>query len=426
MRRKRTLRTRNLRIATLGACIGAVVAGAASAQAQATSSTDTDRLQKLEQENQDLHKRLDALEAVAKKEGIMPSDSASPPAFPLKVFSESKLSGFVSTSYFYDTSSPPGRISPGYLWNQHDNSFTLNKIKLTLEKPVERSGDKWDAGYRVSLIFGNDAKYVDIGSGQQGFEEVREAFVDLNVPIGTGLDIKAGQLISLLNFESGDGGPSNPNFSQGNQWYFTGNGPAAGVQASYAFSDLIDFTARVQNGLYTGAVDNNGFKTVMGSLGIHPDKKTSLNLLGFGGREGAASGQWLKGASFIGNRQLVESCNLNFATEFDYFSQDVGAGSSDWWSIGGWLWADLTPKIGLALRADYLSDPDGTGTGGLLGFPVGIPGQDLTSVTFTVNLRPIPSIKIQPEIRYDHTSLANGFGTQKDRFIIGMGASYSF
>jgi hypothetical protein len=67
-----------------------------------------------------------------------------------------------------------------------------------------------------------------------------------------------------LNFESGDGGAANPNFSQGNQWFFTGNGPSAGVQLGYALNEKVDFKARIQNGLYTGAVDNNGFKNVYG------------------------------------------------------------------------------------------------------------------------------------------------------------------
>jgi hypothetical protein len=407
----------------MGFCMGAVVTSAGSLYAETAPSPDADRIQKLEQENQELKKRLDALESTAVKEGILPADKI--PNKTLSFLSESKLSGFVTASYFYDTSNPPDGRSAGYLWSYRQNSFTLNKIKLTLEKPAERSGDKFDAGYSVSMIWGQDAQFVNTGSGLQGFGSLRQAYVDLNIPVGTGLDIKAGQLISLLNFESGDGGATNPNFSQGNQWYFTGNGPSAGVQAGYEFNEYVDFKARVQNGLFTGAVDNNSFKTLMGSLGIKPDKKTAMNLIGFGGREGADDAQWLKGGSFIGSRQLFETYNVNFATEFDYFNLDQKAGSTDWWSIGGWLWADFTPKIGLAFRMDYIGDKHGVGTSGLLDFPVNN-GQDMTSVTLTLNVKPVPNVKIQPEIRYDHTTLQNGFGNHNDRWIIGMGASYLF
>ena len=341
----------------LGVCVGGVLLGgiaAPSAHAQAApTGPEAAKMEKIERENQDLRKRLETLEHMAQKEGIMASGEA-PKSMPIQALSSMNISGFVTASYFYDTSSPKDGSPNGYLWNRHDNSFTLNKVKLTLASPAaERSGDKWDAGYRVSLIFGEDAPIVNTGGEFQGFESLREAYVDLNIPLGTGLNVKAGQLISLLNFESGDGGAVNPNFSQGNQWYFTGNGPSAGVNVGYTFTDWLSANVRIQNGLYTGAIDNNDYKTMMGNLVITPDKYTSIALIGFGGREGGNPANWLKGASLIASRKLMEKFNLNIATEFDYFNLDTGADSSSyWWSIGGWAWMDFTPKIGIALRGD--------------------------------------------------------------------------
>ena len=85
--------------------------------------------------------------------------------------------------------------------------------------------DKWDAAYRVSLMYGQNAKVDNSTSGTVGYQAIREAYVELNMPIGTGLDFRAGELISLLNYESGDGGAVNDNFSQGYQWWYTGNRP---------------------------------------------------------------------------------------------------------------------------------------------------------------------------------------------------------
>lgn len=409
----------------LSACLGgALLTGLPLSPALAQTPADAARLEKLEKENQDLRNRLDALE---QKEGVAPSGAAAAPkTYTVKAMSAINISGFATASYMYDTSDPPDQTPPGYLWNRTMNSFWLNKIKLTLESPkVERSGDKWDAGYKVSLIFGQDAPIVDTGGEAQGMEPVREAYVEMNVPVGTGLNVRMGQLISLLNFESGDGGAVNANFSQGNQWFFTGNGPAGGLQLGYEFTDWFNAKVRVQNGLYTGSVDNNSYKTMMGSFGFTPDSKTSINLIGFGGRESNDSGLWLKGGSLIASRQLTEKYNVNVATELDYFNQDVPGGTVDWWSIGGWVWADFTPQWGVALRADYLADPEGAATSGLLAFPVNT-GQDLTSVTFTLNWRPLPNIKIQPEVRYDYTTLNNGFGKQDHRFVLGAGVSYLF
>jgi Putative beta-barrel porin-2, OmpL-like. bbp2 len=386
---------------------------------------DAGRIERLEQENQELRKRLDSLETYARKEGTLPSGDA--PKL-VSAVSEMTLTGFVQASYFYNTREPADGVSDGYLWNTSHNSFSVNKVKVTLASPpVERSGEKWDAGYRASLMFGEDASILNTGGERQGLESVREAYVELNAPVGSGLNVKMGQLISLLNYESGDGGAVNPNFSQGYQWFFTGNGPSAGVQLGYTFTDWMDLKVRVQNGLYAGAVDGNDGKTVLGSLGFKPDSSTWFNLIGFGGEESPT--MTIKGGSLLAGRKMTEK--LNTGLEFDYFNFDGATGpAADLWSIGGWVWYDFTDKVGLAFRGEYLADPDG---GGLRG--ITLPGSalaspdadgDLASFTLTLNLKPAPNIRIQPEIRYDRTSYSGALDGEKDRIMVGAGASYLF
>ena len=403
-------------------CLGGVMmATAAGLQAQ---TADGGRLERLEKENTDLRKRLDSLEMVAQKEGLV--SSAAKGAMPVNAMSKMTLSGFVTASYFHDFSNPPGNLSPGYLWNRVSDSFSLNKVKVTLASPpVQSSGDKWDAAYRASLIYGQDAPIVNSGATSAvGFQNLREAYVELNVPVGTGLNVKAGELISLLNYESGDGGAANDNFSQGYQWFYTGNGPAAGVQLGYTFNDMFDLKARVQNGMYAGPVDNNDAKTVMVALGIKPSKTVWFSLIGFGGSESA--GLSVKGASLLGGWQATEQ--LHFGTELDYFDfngKGPGGKSAGVYSIGGWASYDFTKQVGLALRAEFLSDPKGVDISGPLGFPVNS-GNDITSLALTLNYKPVPSVKIQPEVRYDHTSVKTGFGTKADRIVLGAGVSYLF
>ena len=390
---------------------------------------DATRVDKVEKENMELKKRLEALENLAKKEGIMTSADGTKA---VSAMSGITLSGFVTTSYFYDSSVPGDRVSNGYLWNNSHNAFSLNKVKLTLaSKPVERTGESWDVGFRTSLIFGEDSGAVNTGTGVTGLNNVREAYVELNAPIGTGLNIRAGQLISLLNYESGDGGAANANFSQGYQWYYTGNGPSAGVQAGYNLTESIDLKVRVQNGLYAGPVDKNNAKTVLAALGIKPDDKTWISLIGFGGDESAAMN--VMGASMLAGRSFGKKVTTGF--EFDYFkfNNHFGAADADLWSVGGWFGYDFTEKVGLALRAEHLRDPDG---GGLKGIAVGgragsafastDTSGNLTSVALTLNLKPMPNVKIQPEIRYDTTTYSGAFDGQDKRFLIGMGATYAF
>jgi len=423
----------------MGVMLAAVAGSGLAAHAQSDPSVD-----KLTKENQQLRQRLDALEDAMKKEGVVAS--GEPTSAPITAMSTTTLSGFVTASYFYDVSSSKDSHPTGYLWNTGMNQFTLNKIKITLASaPPDK--DKWDASYKVSLMYGEDQNITDPHSGINGYAPIREAFVDFNVPIGTGLDIKAGELISLLNYESGDGGAVNANFSQGYQWYYTGNPPGGAVQLGYDFNDMIGLKARVQNGLYAGEIGTSS-KTFIGGLYINPDKKTSLAFLGFAGHQDATASD-LSGGSFIGSRQLMESHNLTFATEFDWFhftdfspenlGSAAGHSAGDFASLGGWLTADLTPKLTAALRGEVLRDPTGYGTvwnspSPEAGYGSVFPniytsgaGQTLTSATFTLDIKPAPALKLQPEIRWNHTSAEfDAVSGKKDQLIVGMGASYLF
>jgi hypothetical protein len=117
----------------------------------------------------------------------------------------------------------------------------------------------------------------------------------------------------------------------------------------------------------------------------------------------------------------------------DYFNFNAPGNASDLWSVGGWAWYDFTDKIDLAFRADYIGSPDpalGFGPDVRNGLPANIAtpafGSYLGSLTLTLNLKPTPNIKVQPEIRYDYTGVKSGLDGRKDRFIVGMGASYLF
>jgi Putative beta-barrel porin-2, OmpL-like. bbp2 len=420
--RKKQLRVKN-HLAATGTILSMIAGAGLNAHAQAT--TENDKINDLEKQNQALQQQLDTLEDMAKKQGLMPS--GSDPA--VSAMSDMTISGFVQTSYFYNVDRPDGGYSAGYLWDTKDNNFSLNKVKITLASPpAERSGDKWDAGYRVSLMAGEDAPVLNTGSGTTGFDWLREAYVDLNVPIGTGLNIKAGELISLLNYESGDGGAANENFSQGYQWYYTGNGPETGIQLDYAFTDWLDVKFRVENGLYGGNISTTSKKGVMGSIDLKPNDKLWVNLTGFGG-EGVGTIE-ADGGEILAGYQVTKQ--LGTGLEWDYFH--LTHPTDNLWSIGGWMWYDFTSEVGLAFRADFVDQKDGefnfdsppyrgvadAGIASTLG------GGHVASFTLTLNLKPAPNIKIQPEIRYDTTSYGGGFNGKDYQFILGCGASYLF
>ena len=114
----------------------------------------------------ELKARVAQLEALATKEGILPSGTPAPKF--VSAMSDIAISGFVTASYFYDTDHPGDNSPNAYLWNRNSGDFSINKFKLTLaSKPVEASGSSWDAAFRTSLIWGEDAPIVNTGNYSQ-------------------------------------------------------------------------------------------------------------------------------------------------------------------------------------------------------------------------------------------------------------------
>jgi cell division protein FtsB len=419
----------------LGTSVEAVKAG------DAKTSEEQAAIAQLQQQNQALQKRLDGLEDTMNNEGIKTNDAKdmlSPPPPTVSAATSTILSGYVQTSYFDNLENPSGGQNAGYLWNTRNNNFSINKVKLTLASPpVQPSGDKWDAGYRLSLLAGEDAPILNSNSGTTGFD-LREAYVEFNVPVGTGLDIRAGEMISLLNYESGDGGAVNDNFSQGYQWYYTGDGPETGLQASYALTKWLTVVARIEDGLYSGAYSSRNKKGFMGSLNFTPSSNSWINLLGFGGQgvgtEDASGGEILAGY------QVTKAFHLGFEGDFFHLSNDSGQ-AGDLYSAGIFTNYAFNPELSLAFRAEYIDDPNGAGVNvasaegaalapGLRGGTSAItsPDQsgDLGSFTLTLNWKPTPNLKIQPEVRVDTTSYSGGFNGKEDQIIAGAGITYLY
>jgi hypothetical protein len=135
-----------LALAATGTCLGPLSVVA-----------DDPRLDKLEKENLELRQRLAKPSRTSPRRRASSPAATPPPKF-VSALSEITLSGFVQASYFYNTQDPADKASDGYLWNTIHDSFSINKVKLTLaSKPSERSGELWDAGFRASMIWGDDA-----------------------------------------------------------------------------------------------------------------------------------------------------------------------------------------------------------------------------------------------------------------------------
>ncbi|MEM1158879.1 MAG: outer membrane beta-barrel protein [Verrucomicrobiota bacterium] len=167
-----------------------------------------------------------------------------------------RLSGYVDVGYLYNfTSATPN--TQGYAADGgRQGDFNVNAVKVLLEKPLAGNADQLEAGFRVDLMLGEDAQgfsgFGAAGSGDALY--VQQAYIEINLPYGDGINIITGRFNSLLGFEA-DERPDNINITQG----FNASvdpGPGNGVLASYALAEQLSIAGGVING--SGAWTNAG------------------------------------------------------------------------------------------------------------------------------------------------------------------------
>jgi len=423
--RQAQLRTLLALASTLGLSITAVLA--------ADPPTPEERIKQLEDLVKQQNTKIEAQDNRIKQlEGR--AEAAGTPSGALNklntLLDSVTLSGYVEGSYSWSSANAPGRAIVGRSFDRMDNQFMLNAVKLTLQRPV--STNEWDAGFRTDLMFGQNATLIQssgLALGTQG--DIEQAYAEFNVPVGRGLNVKLGKMVTLMGVEVIED-PVNPTWSEGNQFLLVENFTATGLELGYKWNDMFDTQLRVNNG-WDVVTDNNRSLSYMGRFGITLDPKTVIGIVGYGGPEQANnSGAWRKGVNIVVSRAVTDK--LKLWGQFDYGHEDANAAlpkptkDAQWLAGGVWATYDFTPKWGIGFRADYLNDMDGARTS-LAPFTAPFPlntHNELTSVTLTLNCRQWVNLLLRPEIRYDHSSVKNAFGDTADQVTLGFSAAYLF
>lgn len=328
------------------------------------------------------------------------------------------------------TTTSPNRVITGRSFDREDSQFMFNAFQLQIQRPV--ATDKWDAGFSSKLFFGQNATLIQsagLSLGNQG--DLEEGYVTLNVPVGNGLQFKAGKWVTLMGVEVIED-TVNPTWSEGNQFLYAENFTGTGLEVDYKWNDLFDSEVRVYNG-WDVVQDNNTAKSLMGRFGITPDSTSNIGIVAYGGPEEASNSHaWRKGVNVVAQKKFTDA--FNTWLQFDYGSEDANSAlpnpnkDAKWWAVGGWAAYDFAPEWGLGFRADYFDDEDGARTSNApftAPYPLNTKNK-IETLTMTVNCREWTNVLVRPEIRYDHSSVHNAYGDSKDQVSLGISTAYLF
>ena len=364
----------------------------------------------------------------------------------MTALSSTTISGYVDTSAEWNFGTGNANLPPYKFGGiSKADGFNLDVVQLRVEKPLDEQD--WAAGYRADFWFGPDANALGTTSGgnnpvtgaNTSDFAIRQAYVALRAPVGTGLDFKMGVFDSIIGYESIEAG-SNPNFtrSYGNTIEPTTH---TGLLASYRFCDCFSASAGVAdtvgptiNGraFQTPTAPYNtkaeSYKTYMGSIALTaPDSWGFLSGSTFYSGIVAGYNGNVTGVDVVGNpttvgNQLNYYAGLTVATPvtglrlgaaFDLLNVYEASGQT--MAVSGYASYQATEKLSFHARGEFLKDTQGVllhdatrveilddGTRVQVDIPNSNPSKIL-ALTATVQYDLWKNVISRLELRWDHS-----------------------
>ena len=270
-----------------------------------------------------------------------------------------QLSGLVDTSYIFNFNTPSaggGRTNRGRFYDNEPNGFTPHLFELDLEKQVS---DEAPIGFRADLTLGDDVALTkSTGLGVAGEDvDLQQAYAVVRIPIGSGLDVKAGKFVTTIGAEVAES-PANWNFSRSFLFSYAEPATHTGVLLSYPVTDMLAVNGGLVNG-WDIVDDNNKGKSLLTGITVTP--MTGVSLIGnliTGPEQACNSKDDRTLLDFVASWQATEQ--LAFMANYDFGHEGAGPAtgfdSKEWQGLALYAKYDISPVWALAGRWEWFDD----------------------------------------------------------------------
>ncbi len=426
----------------IGICAWATIVQAQSATAPNSDSPQVmqERIAKLEAEVEALAATVKRLES-SSKDAVPPASSAAAQVVPgtqeaqvlstadrktLDFLHDTTINVSLDTYYAYNFNHPVGRVNFLRAYDVLSNEFSLNQASVIFERlPDVSAGRRW--GGRLDLQFGQATETLQGNPANeprpQVYRNIFQAYGTFVIPVGKGLNVDFGKWGSSIGIE-GNYTKDQMNYSRA-YWFDFLPFYHMGVRATLPINDRFSVNYWVVNG--TNQVEaTNGFKDQLFGFTAKPRKSITWTMNYYLGQEHPDRVPVLSnspipvqpGLSFAAIRPAPDgrthifdtyvtweaSSKWTFALEGDYFIQrqwqnaGPGRSSAPAHVDGGAAYVkyQVTPKVAIATRAEYMSDRGGLFSGLT---------QALKENTVTLDYKLADSFLVRYEWRRDYSNV---------------------
>jgi TolA-binding protein len=378
------------------------------------------------------------------------STAAAPPKVAADLLRGMTINAMLDGYYEYNINAPIGRVNNLRAYDVSSNNFSLNQADLVVESAADPTTDK-RVGMRIDLQYGQATSTLQGNPANElrpdVYRSIFQAYGTYVFPIGKGLTVDFGKWASSLGIE-GNYTKDQLNYSR-SYWFNYLPFYHTGIRAKYVVNDQLAINAWITNGTQQTEAFNN-YKDQLYGFVLTPTPAVTWTFNYYQGQEhpdviylqNPGPGQQnlpnQQGTYILpianppdGKLQITDSYltwqvskSITFAAEADYVQQRLYSYSTPQHVTGGALYGgyQLTPKVALATRVEYLAD-----VGGLFS---GTP-QYLKEGTLTFDYRPVDGFLVRGEYRRDqsnqHYFLGNTLGVlEASQPTIGFGLVWWF
>jgi hypothetical protein len=392
---------------------------------------------------------LAAVGLVSLTGGVRADDAKAPAPIPVTTaLSATTISGYVDTSAVWAPGTGNNNVAP-YSFNsgaKHDG-FNLDSADVKISSTPGEG--QWAAGYVFEAQYGPDAINYVAGT------PIRQAYVDLRVPVGNGIDVQIGQWDNIIGYESNDD-YKNPNWSR-SYGYTLEPQSHTGILLTYKFADALSAQVGVADSLTSGA--NVHPNTVVPYVGAE-SKKAIVSLISL-----TAPDSWgsLKGSAlyagfdfgpstptigvnghgdnkdrqhlYLGATINTPVTGLTFGAAYDaVWHTDINGYDAGFaTAIAGYGSLKIGEKASLNLRGEWAHGTPLNALGGVTlvgGVPTpNIRLDNVLAFTGTFQYDLWANVISRLEVRWDHDANGGAFGAngnQKNEVLVAANVIYKF
>lgn len=397
-----------------------------------------------------------------------------------------ELGGWINGGATYNANNPSDGFNGAVTFADRANRFQLNQLNLFLQRNVESEGKKWDIGGRFDFLFGTDAIYAQ-AFGISAFDEntgepsnrgnwdlnlcckstrtygiaLPQAYLEAYIPVGNGLNIKAGHFYTPLGYETV---PAPDNFFYTHAYILNSGEPFThtGFLGSYTINQNWAIQGGATTGSATGGWDG-GFDKQLDNWGglanirwNSNDQKTSVALGGTYGQT-AVNEPWIMYSTVLQHWITPKTHWVLHHTHgwASNINLPGGIQNAAWYSINSHLTYDLLRDLSIGIRAERFHDRNGwrvfspyrilsalnnKGVSYAGNTPFISAPADYYAVTLGMNWKPAKRLKIdwkpmrnisiRKNIRYDRADgidmAFRPFDGRKDQFLFSLDATIPF